>query len=212
MKILKVMRELTMKLILATQSQFRINIYQKLGFDIESMPSLEKEYYFDRQDPIKYVEELSKIKADSVSQQLTSGIVIGCDTVAVIDGIILEKPKDISEVRKFMKLLQGRDNMAISGVTIVDVDKGISKTFNEITTVTFAKMNDEEIEWYISNVPNVLQCAGYSISKEGGRFVTKINGDYYNIFGAPVSRLYQELKNMNLIKIADDDKNIKHML
>jgi len=184
-----------MKLILATNSDFRINIYKNLGFDIESITIEDDEFYEDRSNFIKYVEELSKIKANSVARKFSSGIVIGTDTVVVIDDKILEKPKNIEEVRNNMKLLQGRDNIAISGVTIIDTKKKITKTFNEFTTVTFAKMDDNEIEWYINNVPNVLQCAGYSISKEGGRFVEKINGDYYNIFGVPISRIYRELKN-----------------
>jgi len=183
-----------MKLILATNSEFRINIYKKLGFDIEAIPSKEKENYFDNSDPIKYVEELSKIKANSVALNIVDGIVIGTDTIAVIDNKILEKPQNIEEVRSNMKLLQGRDNLAISGVTIIDTNKNISKTFTEITTVTFAKMDDNDIEWYINNVTNVFQCAGYSISGEGGRFIEKINGDYNNIFGAPISRVYSELK------------------
>lgn len=183
-----------MKLILATNSEFRIHIYKKIGFDIESISSKEEEFYFDNSDPIKYVEELSKIKANSVASSISNGIVVGADTVAVIDNMILEKPKTIEEVRNNMKLLQGRDNTVISGVTIIDTNKNISKTFTEITTVTFAKMDDNDIEWYINNVTNVFKCAGYSISGEGGRFIEKVNGDYYNIFGAPISRLYSELK------------------
>ena len=184
-----------MKLILATNSEFRINIYKKLGFDIDVIPSEDEEFYYDKSDCIKYVEELSKIKANSVAKNFSSEIVIGADTVVVIDDKILEKPKNIEEVKNNMKLLQGRDNMVISGVTIVDTKRKFTKTFNEITTVTFAKMDDNEIEWYINNVSNALQCAGYSISTEGGRFVEKINGDYYNIFGVPISRIYYELKN-----------------
>ncbi len=162
---------------------------------LEAISCPEEEFYSDRSNPIKYVEELSKIKAFSVAKQLTSGIVVGTDTIAVVDNVIFEKPKNLDEARNNMKLLQGRDNLAVSGITIVDIEKNVSKTIHEITKVTFAKMNDEEIEWYINNVSNVLQCAGYSVSKEGGRFVTKIEGDYNNIFGAPVSRVYQELKN-----------------
>ena len=186
-----------MKLILATTSKFRIDIYKKLGFEIEAKPSLENEYYDNRSNPINYVETLSKIKAESVAKNVLSGIVIGTDTVAVIDDIILEKPNNLQEARENMKLLQGRENLAISGITIIDVTKKTSKTIHEITKVTFAEMTDEEIDWYCNNVSNVLECAGYSISTEGGRFVSRIEGDHYNIFGAPVARVYKEIKNMN---------------
>ena len=124
-----------MKLVLATNSQFRIGIYKKLGFDIDAISSEEVEYYSDRHDPIKYVQELSKIKAYSVAKKIGTGIIIGCDTIAVIDNIILEKPKDKEEAKKNMQLLQGRQSFAISGVTIIDASKNVSKTFSEITKV-----------------------------------------------------------------------------
>ncbi|MCI9280805.1 MAG: septum formation protein Maf [Bacilli bacterium] len=188
-----------MKLYLATSSKFRINIYKRMGFEIEAIPSDEKEYYEDRSNPIKYVEELSKIKAQSVAKKLNSGIVVGTDTIVVLDDVILEKPKNIEAAKNNMRILQGRDNSVISGITIIDVEKGITKTVYEITKVSIAKMTEEEIEWYANNVSNVLQCAGYSTSTEGGRFVTKMEGDYNNVLGAPVPRVYQELKQLQLI-------------
>lgn len=198
-----------MNLILATTSQFRIAFYEKLGFEVQAIASDEKEFYSDRSDPIKYVEELSKIKAHSVASRVTNGVVIGTDTVAVLDGKILEKPKTIQEAMENMRRLQGRENLAISGITIYDKDQDICETLHEITRVTFSPMSEEEIEWYIQHVPNVLQCAGYSVSTEGGRFVSKIDGDYYNIFGAPVSRVYQELKRLGSLKLDTGESNHK---
>ncbi|MDE6798454.1 MAG: Maf family nucleotide pyrophosphatase, partial [Ruminococcus sp.] len=119
-------------------------------------------------------------------------IVIGCDTVVNIDGHILGKPKDTDECRKFLRMLSGKVHSVTTAYCIICGD---DFTLNSQTTsVTFRKLSEKDIEWYISTGEPFDKAGGYGIQGKGALLIKNMNGDYFNVVGLPVSRLYQELK------------------
>lgn len=140
--------------------------------------------------------DLSKQKALSIVETISEGIIISADSVITVGQQILEKPKNLSEARDMLILLSGTKNTAITGVTIYDVAIGNSVTFYEETVVYFDDLTHEEIDWYLKNEAFLFDRAGYSIAGKASLFVSKIDGDYNNILGLPMNRIYSELKAM----------------
>ena len=131
--------------------------------------------------------------------QVEEGIVIGADTVVSIDGKILGKPADTEEAREMIHKLQGKSHMVYTGVTvIVKSDETVSaSSFAEGTKVNVAPMTEDEIEAYISTSEPYDKAGAYGIQGLFGKFIEGIEGDYFNVVGLPVHRLYEELKKID---------------
>ena len=135
-------------------------------------------------EPDKAVEYLSKIKAQPFRE--SGKIVIGADTVVAIDGKILGKPKN--EKDAFLM------HSVFTGVTVIKNDKEV--TFSVQTKVKFFELDDREIEDYISSGEPFDKAGAYGIQGKGSLFVEKIDGDYFNVVGLPISRLARQLKSI----------------
>lgn len=190
-----------MKLVLASNSKGRKEVLDRAGLIYEVMPS-NMEEHSDKKDPKEYVMDLSKQKAEAVAKNLKECVILSADSIIYIDDKKLEKPKTIEEAKKMMKILSGRINYAVTGVTIIDLYQNKTLTFSETTNVYFDELDDEEISWYVENEKYILERCGYSITGKSAIFISKIDGDYYNILGMPISRVYKELKKMGY-KISD---------
>ncbi len=140
----------------------------------------------------KAAEYLARIKAEGASACIADCIIIGCDTTVVADNSVLGKPRDKEECRIFMNTLSGKTHTVITGCAIVSKEKTTS--FSVATDVTFRKLSNEEIEEYISSDEPYDKAGGYGIQGKGALLIEKINGDYFNVVGLPVSRLNIELK------------------
>lgn len=171
--------------------------------------------------PSEYVMTLAKRKADDVFARITVDrslllndpdavstfgpltsdtpfIVIGADTVVSLNGRILGKPHDHNDAYNTLSSLSGQTHNVYTGVSIAYFDghsghSGHSRTFYESTQVTFYPMTPEEISWYISTGDVDDKAGSYGIQTQGGLFIKKIEGDYNNVVGLPLSRLYHEL-------------------
>lgn len=181
-----------MKLILASNSRTRKEVLDKVGLKYSVIPSNIEEHS-DKTDPKEYVMDLSKQKADAVSKEIKEGVILSADSIIYIDNKKLEKPKTKEQAKEMLKNLSGKINYAVTGVTIIDLYKNKSITLNEVTEVSFDNLTDEEIEWYIDNEQYIFERCGYSIAGKSAIYIPKINGDYYNILGMPISRVYKEL-------------------
>lgn len=190
-----------MKLILASNSKWRKKIINDAGLKCETVVS-DVDENIDFITPEEYVMTLSKMKADAVSCKVDEGIIIAADTIGYMDNEKFEKPKDRTEAFENLKKLSGRVNYAVTGVTILDKQTNKKVSFSDTAAVYFKEMSDDEINWYIDNEKGVYQCAGYSIETCGALFIEKIEGNYSNIVGLPISRIYDELKKMGY-KITD---------
>lgn len=127
-------------------------------------------------------------------------LVIGADTLVSVDGQILGKPADAKNAAEMLRRLSGKRHQVYTGVTLYHHSRGRTRrhTFHECTQVQFYPVTEEEISWYISTGEPMDKAGGYGIQGLGSRFVKAIEGDYSNVVGLPVARLYQELKTMGI--------------
>lgn len=185
-----------MKIILASASPRRKELLGKLGMEFEICVSDVEEKVTEIM-PARVVEELSAMKAEAVFQQTTGDVlVIGADTVVALEDRILGKPKDAKDAAAMLKCLQSREHEVYTGVTLYKrkAGKEFKNTFSECTYVKFYPMTDAEIRWYVETGEPLDKAGAYGIQGLGARFVQKISGDYNNVVGLPIARLYQELK------------------
>lgn len=187
-------------IILASASPRRRELLDTVGIPFSVCPS-QGEEKIRVSSPAEIVEELSEQKAREVFLK-TSGeaLVIGADTVVAAKGNVLGKPKDRKEAIQMLKKLQGASHEVYTGVTMLSRDDHgeQQKTFHVMTAVEFYPMSEEEIESYVDTGEPMDKAGAYGIQGKAGIFVKEIRGDYNNVVGLPVARLYQELKQMGM--------------
>lgn len=187
-----------MKIILASKSPRRTELLNQIGIKHEVIPSTVEEIIKTHLSPQEIVEDLSLQKAMDVFNKYPNNIVIGADTIVVINNKILGKPKDYNDAFNMLKELQDNVHQVITGVTIISDNK--INTFSEVAEVIFYPMSDEEIDEYI-NTKDVYDKAGsYAIQGMCAKHIKAIRGDYNTIVGLPISRIYQILKTINKTK------------
>lgn len=186
-----------MNIILASNSPRRTEILTLANIPHIVIPSHVEEVVKDGLTPPEIVMDLSYQKAVDVFKNHKEDLVIGSDTIVVIDNNILGKPKDKEDAVRMLSMLSGKTHEVITGVAILYKDEVIK--FYDVSLVTFYEMSLEEIEEYISR-DNVYDKAGsYAIQESCCKHIKKIDGDYYNIMGLPISKLYQILKGKKLL-------------
>lgn len=185
-----------MRLILASNSKTRKDIFDMVGWKYEVITSNTEENS-NSTDPKQYVIDLSKDKANSVASQITDkALIISADSIIYMDNKKFEKPKSKEEGFENIRKMSGKVNYAITGVTIKDLYQNKEISFTDITEVYFKNVFDKDIAWYVENEKYLLNRAGYSIAGKTSIFVDKIVGDYYNILGMPISKLYSKLNEL----------------
>ncbi len=179
------------EIILASQSPRRKELLENIGVKFQILVSdIDESLVSKELEPGMYVRELAFLKALDIAKHCPKNMfVIGADTVVVLDGEILGKPKDRDEAFEMLKKLSGRTHYVFTGISIADTNDMHTVSEYEKTAVTFKELTEKEINYYIDNY-NVLDKAGaYAIQEYAGTFVKSINGDYFNIVGLPVCRL-----------------------
>lgn len=195
-----------MKLYLASASPRRKELLKQVGLSFKTMPSTVEEK-ITKTEPGEVVEELSYQKAVDVCGKLISEgredfVVIGADTVVSCWGEILGKPKDKEDAVRMLGRLQGSSHQVYTGVTFVWKSQGVSPmyfTFSECTDVTMYEMTEEEIGRYVDSGEPMDKAGAYAIQGLCAAYIQGICGDYNNVVGLPVGRVYQELKNRGLL-------------
>lgn len=205
-----------MKIILGSASPRRRELLAQIGLEFEVLVSNVEEQVTSTV-PYDVVEELSVQKAEGVLELLQKQetlLVIGADTIVACDGQILGKPKDAEDAKAMLRKLQGRAHEVYTGVTVLYVEKsgveipgdesimgedGTLKvqrhTFHEATKVVFCPMSEEEISAYVATGDPLDKAGAYGIQGLCARYIQGIEGDYNNVVGLPVGRLYQEIKH-----------------
>ncbi len=185
-----------MKLILASNSTARKDIFDMIGWKYEILTSNVEEKSTST-DPNQYVIDLSKNKANSVASQVKNdALIIAADSIIYMDGKKFEKPKSKEEAFENIHKMSGKTNYAFTGVTIKDLYQNKEISFSDVTEVHFKNILEKDISWYVENEKNLLNRAGYSLCGKASIFVDKIIGDYYNILGMPVNKLYSNLNKL----------------
>lgn len=181
-------------MILASTSPRRQELIKLLGkpYRIEVRETEEKI------DLAKSVEEnvqsLAKQKAMAVATAFPSELVIGADTVVCLDGKILGKPKDAEDAKRTLAMLSGRIHEVHTGVALVCIRAQRIETFVETTKVKMKQLSQDEIEAYVASGEVLDKAGSYGIQGKGAIYIEGIEGDYYNVVGLPVHRLYEALK------------------
>ena len=214
-------KEQNVRLVLASASPRRRELLSQIGLEFTVMPS-KKEENAKATEAGALVQELSRQKAVDIWEQLSGGqgqnpdadqeqiseetqepnlngkrqpelLVIGADTVVCCEGKILGKPHSREAAAEMLTALQGRSHEVYTGVTLYSQSETV--TFFECTQVEFYPMTEVEISEYIYSKEPMDKAGAYGIQGLGARFVKGIRGDYNNVVGLPVGRLYQELKS-----------------
>ena len=188
------------KIILASASPRRRELLAQAGYEFEIEVSHKEETYIS-ETPDEIVKELALLKAKDIAEQndAKSMIVIGADTVVAYNGAILGKPKSKEDAFDMIKGFQGDKHQVYTGVAILDYDEDGKETIvnNAVKTDVYVNpMTDEEIWNYIES-DNVMDKAGsYGIQSGFAVYIEKIEGDYFNVVGLPISYIYEQLKQM----------------
>jgi len=184
--------------ILASKSDRRKTLLKQLGIKFKVIESGAKEVELNNSNPIKLVKYNAKLKAEEVSKRVKDKIIIAADTVVYLNGYTYHKPKDNKEAMKFLKSLSGKMHIVYTGLCVLDTKTGKEITDYEKTKVFFRELSQQEINYYIKNYNPLDKAGAYGIQEDFGcLFIKKIEGDYYNVVGLPLTRLYQ-----NLIKLS----------
>jgi len=184
------------RIVLASASPRRKELLGQLGIEFEVCVSDVDENIAET-TPNRLVEELSARKAEAVFRQIDGDVlVIGADTIVALEEEVLGKPTDAEHAKEMLRRLQAKEHQVYTGVTIYKRQNGqeVCSTFYECTRVKFFPMTQEEIQWYVSSTEPMDKAGAYGIQGLGARYVERIFGDYNNVVGLPIARLYQELK------------------
>ena len=189
-----------MNIILASGSPRRKELLAQAGFDFEVEVSNADEDVTE-ESPTEMVEELAARKAQAVvnlhNKEEDDCLVIGADTIVVLDGKALGKPADEEAAKAMLSALSGRTHQVYTGVALFSIKKGIvekKKTFHECTDVTMVPITEKEIADYVASGDPLDKAGAYGIQGPAAVFISGIKGDYYNVVGLPVSRVYHEIE------------------
>lgn len=185
------------KIILASGSPRRREILEQAGISFEVVPSAVEEDVCEI-EPAKTVEQLSMRKAiDVAGRQTEDCIVVGADTVVVLEGRILGKPVNEEAAVQMIRSIQGRFHSVYTGVTLLHKRNGEIETqvFHEKTEVEVVPMEEDEIKNYVAMGESMDKAGAYGIQGAFAAYIKGIKGDYYNVVGFPICHFMQVLKN-----------------
>lgn len=182
------------KIILASNSPRRKELMRYLDLDFDIIPSNIEEVVDPKMEHDELVMDLAFQKAYPIFKDHKDAIVLGFDTLVVLDDYILGKPKDEEEAKIFLKLLSGRTHRVITGCALLT--SGYSKSFFSDALVTFMDLSDDDIDAYIKTKEPMDKAGAYGIQAYGSKLVKSIDGDYFTIVGFPIARINQELKKV----------------
>ena len=192
-----------MKLILASASPRRAEILRNAGFAFDVRAALIDESPRAAESPSCYVQRLALEKARAVADENRGAaahpedaatIYLGADTTVVIGGEMLGKPESEEDARRMLRLLSGSVHEVHTGLALIRKPGAWERVADEITRVTFAKLSDEEVERYVRSGEPFGKAGGYAVQGIAGRYVTRIEGCYFNVVGLPLARLYALLR------------------
>jgi septum formation protein len=183
------------KIILASASPRRIDLLKKWGLRFKVIPSRIRENT-DSKKPSDIVKDLALKKALSVARNIKSGVIIGADTIVVLNGKIIGKPGSEKGAVRILSRLSGTFHKVYSGIAAVDAESGFRKTDYDVSRVKMRKLSDREIREASSR--HLDKAGAYAVQEKGDAFVEKIEGDYFNVVGLPYKKLKILLKRFDI--------------
>ena len=183
-----------MRLILASASSRRAEILRSAGIVFESLSVGIDETPWHSEAPNHLVRRLAQAKAAAAADRVSgAAIVLGADTEVVVDGEVLGKPIADHDACEMLRRLSGRVHEVITGLDLIRLPDRATRSEQEVTRVTFAALSAEEINGYVATGEPFDKAGGYAIQGRAGRFITRVEGCYFNVVGLPLSRLCRAL-------------------
>lgn len=183
------------RLLLASQSPRRRELITGCGLPYETAPKYACEELYPESLPTEEVPAyLSQLKSDAYPAPLEPGdILLTADTVVILDGRVLGKPRDRGDAREMLRALSGRTHTVVSGVTLRTADR--RRTFSARSDVRFRPLSDEEIDYYLDTHRPYDKAGSYGIQEWiGYAAIERIDGSFYNVMGLPIQKVYTELE------------------
>jgi septum formation protein len=183
-------------IVLASSSPRRAEILRTVGWPFEAFAVDVDESRATAETAASYVERLAREKAAAAAVHRPSRLVLGADTVVIVDDEILGKPRHEEDARRMLRRLSGLWHEVLTGVALVNGQSSPPVVAREITQVRFAALSEAEINWYVSTGEPMGKAGAYAIQGRGARFVEEIKGEYFNVVGLPVRLLYDLVRKL----------------
>jgi septum formation protein len=184
-------------IVLASASPRRQELLKKAGIDFVVRPADIPEVPAPREAPLAFGERMAREKARAVRKSVPQEIVLAADTVVAVDDQILGKPENDEDAMRMLHVLSGRTHSVITSVCLA------SETFEDVqsenTAVEFAAMTDNEIREYVRTGEPMDKAGAYAIQGMASRWITKVDGDYYNVVGLPVDLVWRMLREHGVL-------------
>ena len=186
-----------MKLILASASPRRAQILRDAGISFSVLSSAVDETPYPNETPQQVVQRLANAKAELVAARAVGpAILVAADTVVVLDGQILGKPRSTEDARRMLQLFSGRTHSVVTGVSLIRLPEMERRQFIETTLVTFAPLTSADISRYLATDEPYDKAGAYAIQGHAGRYIPRIEGCYFNVVGLPLARLVATLEEL----------------
>jgi septum formation protein len=178
------------KIVLASASPRRAEILRTVGWSFETLPVDIDETRRPEEKAVDYVRRLAREKADAAAVRQPASI-LAADTTVTIDDHILEKPVDVRDAMRMLRLLNNRWHTVLTGIAVINHETSRTIVAHEETEVKFAAMSEEEMDWYVKTGEPMDKAGAYAIQGLGARFIQEIKGDYFNVVGLPIRLVYE---------------------
>lgn len=180
-------------IILASESPRRAELLKQIGLEFKVCPSELVETIPTPTSPTELVKELALMKAQTVGKRFNSGLIIGADTIVVINQQIVGKPENNCHAIEILSQLSGNHHKVITGVALLDLERKRKIVWSETTLVYFRKLRESEIVEYVRNHDVSDKAGGYGIQEVAAAFVLRVEGCYFNVVGLPLASLVEKL-------------------
>ena len=185
--------------ILASASPRRKELLRSAGLKFRIVPASVREKYISGETPRQHVRRLAQNKAELIAAKYPDAWVLGADTIVVVDGKILGKPKNKTQAKKMLQQLSGRTHKVYTGFTIARGALSIRKTRIIHSAVRFKNIAPEEMKWYIACKEPYDKAGGYAAQGKGAYFIKSIHGSYTNVIGLPLCEVLEEFKKVGAL-------------
>ncbi len=210
-------------LVLASASPRRQELLRAAGIQFIAQPADVPEVPQPGEKPRAYAERLAREKALAVFRQRPEDVILGADTVVIVDENILEKPRDEADAARMLRVLSGREHQVITGVCLVGISQGLKPSAaglrgtaqavpfhgeagecfydvrSETTRVTFCALSEDDIRGYVATHEPMDKAGAYAIQGIASRWISRIDGDYCNVVGLPVALVWRMMKERGVL-------------
>jgi septum formation protein len=180
-------------LVLASQSPRRQELLRNAGIAFVVQPANVEEKRLPGELPRAYAERLARAKARAVARWRPADVVLGADTVVVVDDAVLEKPADAADATRMLRLLSGRTHQVTTGVCLIG--PGSEDVRSETTTVYFQPLSSEDIAFYVAHGEPMDKAGAYAVQGIASRWIPRLEGCYFNVVGLPVPLVWRMLRD-----------------